>query len=431
MVKIRKIALKSPAEKAGLRSGDLLIEADGKELRDALDIEFYVEGNANVEVTYRRDSEVLRSVIKNPRLDFTGIEAEYLKLRSCRNKCIFCFIDQQPKGLRKSLYIKDEDIRYSFLYGNYITATNTPEWEWDRIIEQRMGPLYFSVHATDEEIRKKMLGISDPPPIMPILERLTEAGIQIYSQIVLVPGFNDCDVLHRTLEDLHSLGKNSLTCAVVPVGLTKYRERLPQVQPVSEFDARETIAIIEEYRNKSDRPEFFQAADEMFYIAGFPIPEEAYYGDYPQLDNGVGMMRLFIDDAMSCTKEPKVSLTKNMTLRIEILTGIRAAQAFEKIIPADIGIEGVSASIIPVRNKFWGEMVTAANLLTGNDILGALENSTADIVFIPPKCINDKGLFLDGMSIRELENSIHGEIATGVEYLSEIQELIIASSSRL
>jgi putative radical SAM enzyme (TIGR03279 family) len=430
MVKISKINLKSPAHKAGLRSGDFLLLANGKELHDALDVEFYVEGNANVEVTYRRHDEMLHAIIENPRFDFSGIEAELLKLRRCRNRCIFCFIDQQPKGLRQTLYVKDEDIRYSFLYGNYITATNTPKWEWDRIIEQRMGPLYFSVHSTNEETRSGMLGVKDAPPIFPILSRLTKTGIQIHSQIVLVPGFNDGEVLKKTLRDLYSLGENSFSCAVVPVGLTKYRDGLPHISPVSESDACKAIEIIDEFRNKSDRPEFFQAADELFYLAGFPIPEGDYYGDFPQLDNGVGMMHLFIDDITSCNKQPKVKLEKNRKLSVEIITGIRAANVFEDILPQDLGIEGVTAKITAVQNDFWGGMVSAANLLTGGDILRTLDKSTSDIVFVPPKVINDDGLFLDGLSIEEVDNAVRGEIAVGADYLSDMQELIIDYSSR-
>ncbi len=431
MVEILDISSNSPAEHAGLLSGDLLVQANGHVIRDALDIEFYIEGEDRVEILYIRDGEERRTVLLNCAYDDSGIETEYLELRRCRNKCVFCFIDQQPKGLRDTLYVKDEDIRYSFLHSNYITASNTPDWEWKRVIEQKMAPLYFSVHATDEEIRAKMLGILNPPPIMPILSRLTRAGIQIHCQIVLVPGFNDGAVLRKTLVDLHSLGKNSLTCAVVPVGLTKYRDCLPEIPAVSHCDAVDALRIIDELRAVNVRPEFFQAADELFLLAEKDIPEDEYYGEYDQLDNGVGMARLFIDDAMSCAREPKVRLQKPRPLSVEIVTGTRAAKIFDAVLPSDLGIEGVQAKITPVVNDFWGEMVTAGNLLTGRDILRAIQNSKADIIFIPPKVINDNGLFLDDMAIEELDNSISGEIAVGADYLSDMQELIIDYSSSL
>lgn len=431
MVEILDISSNSPAERAGLVPGDLLLQANGHAIRDALDIEFYIEGEDRVDILYIRDGEERRTVLSNSDYDDSGLEAEYLELRRCRNNCVFCFIDQQPKGLRDTLYVKDEDIRYSFLHSNYITATNTPDWEWKRIIEQKMGPLFFSVHATDEDIRAKMLGIPNPPPIMPILSRLTRSGIQIHSQIVLVPGFNDGEVLRKTLADLNSLGKNSLSCAIVPVGLTRYREGLPEIPAVSVFDALEALENIDEMRRNNPRPGFFQAADELFLLAGKDIPEDSYYGDYDQLDNGVGMARLFIDDATSCAREPKVRLQKPKTLSVEIVTGTRAADIFRAVLPPDLCIEGASVRITPVVNDFWGEMVTAANLLTGRDILRAIQNSKADIIFIPPKVINDNGLFLDDMTIEELDNSIQGEIAVGAEYLSDMQELIIDYSSRL
>ncbi|MGC9316159.1 MAG: DUF512 domain-containing protein, partial [bacterium] len=319
MVEILGISSNSPAELAGLVPGDLLLQANGHVIRDALDIEFYIEGEDRVDIIYIRDGEERRTVLSNSDYNDSGIEAEYLELRRCRNNCVFCFIDQQPKGLRDTLYVKDEDIRYSFLQSNYITATNTPDWEWKRIIEQKMGPLYFSVHATDEDVRAKMLGIPSPPPIMPILSRLTRAGIQIHSQIVLVPGFNDGEVLRKTLADLHSLGKNSLSSAIVPVGLTRYRKGLPEIPAVSVFDALEALEIIDEMRRNNPRSGFFQAADELFLLAGKDIPEDSYYGDYDQLDNGVGMARLFIDDATSCAREPKVRLRKPKTLSVEIV----------------------------------------------------------------------------------------------------------------
>ncbi len=431
MVLIEKIHPDSPAKDAGLKPGDQLVEANGHVLHDALDVEYYIQGEPEVALTYIRDGQTNHTILINADKEPSGIEPELLKLRRCNNRCIFCFIDQQPKELRPSLHVKDEDIRYSFLYGNYITATNIPDWEWERVIEQKISPLYFSVHSTDENIRAKLLGINDPPRIMPLLRRLTEAGIQIHSQIVLVPGYNDGEVLRHTLSDLYSLGENSESCAIVPVGLTRYRENLPVLEPVTKIKALEAIDIIVHLRAEVNRPAFLQAADELFYLAELPIPETDYYGDFPQLDNGVGMARLFIDDAIRCAISSKKILDSNRELTVEIITGTRSARLFEKYIPANLGIEGVYAKIIPVENRFWGNMVTAANLLTGQDILNAIKDSTADTVFIPPNCINNNGLFLDDISIHDVDNTITGEIAVGVHYLSEMQELIIDYSSRI
>jgi len=430
MVKIEQIDHNSAASRAGLRAGDILLTADGHVLRDALDVQFYIDTADSVRVVYRRGSGENTVVLDNSSDEFSGIEPEPLVIRRCRNKCIFCFIDQQPKGLRDTLYVKDEDIRYSFLDGNYITATNIPDWEWNRIIEQRMSPLYFSVHATDETVRSKLLGVSDAPPIMPILEKLVARGIGVHSQIVLVPGYNDGPILERTLHDLYKLGANSLSCAVVPVGLTRFRDGLPLIEPVSNKLAINVIDIIGEMRSKSARPAFFQAADEMFLLSDRPIPPDDYYGDYPQLDNGVGMVRLFIDDAMECLSSPELILEGKRKLKIDIITGARGSEILSGIMPENLGIQGVTSKVIGVPNRFWGESVTAANLLTGRDIYNAIKDSNADIVFIPPNVLNSNGLFLDDMDVIEMDREIHGEIACNVRYLSEMQELILSYSRK-
>ncbi|RKZ31421.1 DUF512 domain-containing protein [bacterium] len=426
MVYIDSISDDSPASHAGLCAGDSLVSADGHILHDALDVQFYIEGVERVEIAYRRAGFEYKVILENRTLEPTGINPHPIGLRRCKNNCIFCFIDQQPKGLRKSLYIKDEDIRHSFLYGNYITLTDTPEWEFARIIEQRMGPLYVSVHATDDEIRQKLLGREKIPPIMARLKRLTEAGIGIHSQIVIVPGYNDGAVLERTVSEIYSLGENALSCAVVPVGLTRYREGLPHIDPVSPELARDILSFCDRLRKSFDRPEFLQAADELFLLAGREIPETDYYGDYPQLDNGVGLVRSTIDDAIGCAAFPESSNKNRTEFLVDIVTGTRAAHVLEKYFPKNLGLPGVTRRIIALENLFWGSQVTAANLLTGKEITDAVYDSHADIIFLPPKVLNADNLFLDGISLDDLKEHVGGRLISGPAYLSEIQEVICA-----
>ncbi len=424
MVKIIHIESGSPAAKAGLRESDTIISADGHILHDALDFMFYIEQKPRVEIVYLRGDTEFRTTLKNREFSYSGMEPETIGLRRCNNKCVFCFIDQQPMGMRKSLYVKDEDIRHSFLHGNYITATNTPEWEWERIIEQRMSPLYISVHATDEKIREKMLGNVNAPPIMPILERLASSNIGFHSQIVVVPDFNDGKILEKTVRDIYRLGGSALSCAIVPVGMTRYRKDLPKIEPVTPSLAARIIQISGKIRGEIDRPEFLQIADEMFLLAGEKIPEAEYYGDFPQLDNGVGIVRLTIDDAESYTREPICTSVENHKFFVDIITGTRAADILQRHFPKNLGIKGVERRIIGIKNRFWGDDVTAANLLTGKDIKNAVIGSEADIIFLPPNVLNAENLFLDNMSIDEIREAAHGEVVVNSGYLSDIQEVI-------
>ena len=426
-MKIIEIEPNSPAERAGLNAGDVIISAQGGSIRDALDVQFYIEQEASVSLQILRGDVELTVNLRNPRLLPTGIVVEELKVRRCGNNCVFCFIDQQPSGLRESLYVKDEDVRYSFIYGNYVTLSNTPEWEIERIIEQRMSPIYVSVHTTDETMRRKLLGNSNIKPIMPALRRLTSAGIVIHTQVVVVPGYNsDYMQIERTVEELYSLGENCYSCALVPVGLTRYREGLPRVEPVSPKLAEELIAQSERFRGSIDRPDFLQLADELFLLAGAPIPQNEYYGDYPQEENGVGMVRLFLDDAHEVlSKGNDFNCPKN--IKIDIVTGVSAKKIFDKFLPKNLGIDGCEVRIIGVENEFWGHTVNVANLLTGKDIISAISSSDADLIFLPPNILNDNDLFLDSLKFSEFQQVVRGEVFTGISYLSEMQQVILNS----
>lgn len=428
MVHVDKIESGSPAEKAGLRAKDNLISANGKNLRDALDVQFYIEGERRVEIEVERGDEIFRITLRNPRLVFSGIIPHPIGLKRCKNKCVFCFIDQQPKGLRKSLYVKDEDINYSFLYGNYITLTKYAEWEIARAIEQKMSPLYISVHSLDEKIRRALLGNEKIPPILPLLERLTQNRVMIHAQIVVVPGYNDSDEdLSNTIRGLYELGENSLSCAIVPVGLTKYRECLPKIEPVTYKNAKRILKLSERLRNSFDRPYFLQCADELFLLSGERIPETDYYGDFPQLDNGVGIVRLTIDDAKEYKENPRdLRISFKRKLKVDIVTGTRGGEILKKIFPKNLGIKGVEARIIPIENRFWGKSVSCANLLTAKDIYRATLSLKSDVIYLPPKVINSEGLFLDNVKISDFERKMKKKFIVGCSYLSELQDNIVS-----
>jgi putative radical SAM enzyme (TIGR03279 family) len=427
MLLIDDISQDSPAEKAGLLPGDSIISADWSIIHDALDLQFYIEDERFVELVIQRSGNKLSILLKNPFMEPTGIIPHPIGLRRCNNNCIFCFIDQQPKELRDSLHVKDEDIRHSFLYGNYITLSNTPEWEIERVIEQKMSPLYISVHSTDEDMRRKLLRNDGLAPILPILKRLTDGGVRVHSQIVIVPGFNDsAEILTKTVQDLYKLGDNSLSCAIVPIGLTRYRDGLTQLRPVTSRIAEEIIDLSDRIMaNFSENPAFLQLADELFLLAGKEIPPIGYYGDFPQLENGVGMVCMTIDDAKSANLNYSIKKSYDKVL-VEIVTGIRGAMIMEKYFPENLGIDGVKSRITAVENRFWGSSVDAANLLIGKDIRDAISGSDSDIIYLPPDILNADGLFLDNRTVAELQRSVDGEIVVGPGYLSEIQVDILS-----
>ncbi len=424
MLRVESVNKNSPAEKAGIRAGDNILSANGRPIRDALDLLYYIENERRCELVISRFGVSVETVLQNPRLVGSGIEPEQLKIRRCGNKCVFCFIDQQPSGLRPSLYIKDEDVRFSFIHGNFVTLTNTPEWEFERIIEQKMSPLYISVHSTDETIRRKLLNNCKITPMLPTLRRLTSAGIEIHSQVVVVPGYNSSEAaLRKTILELYDLGKCSVSCALVPVGLTKYRDNLTTIEPVNQEITKQIIELTNSIRDSLDRPEFLQIADEFFVLGNEDFPMAAYYGDFPQLENGVGMMRLFIDDALNISSEMN-NINALKDIKIDIVTGVAAYPVFCNLIYKIFGLKENNVRIIKVNNRFWGEGVTVANLLTGNDIAESLKNSDADLIFIPPNVLNNNNLFLDDLSFDELQSQTVGKIYTNIAYLSEVYNVI-------
>jgi putative radical SAM enzyme (TIGR03279 family) len=341
-----------------------------------------------------------------------GWKLEPLKLRSCHCNCIFCFIDQLPETLRKPLYLKDEDYRFSFLFGNYLTLAGMNSRDYQRIFDLRLSPLYVSIHAVDPEIRGKLLGIGKAP-VLPSLKRLIDGGITVHGQIVLVPGANDGNVLQQSLDELLVFCPGLASLSVVPVGLTRHRKDLPEIRLVSTEEAQKTLEIIRAVQNKalkSHQIRWVYPADELLISAGESIPPDDYYDDYPQIENGVGLIRLLEESADACLKHPPVLQEK---VKMVWVTGVSAAPYLKRLAGKFAEcINGLKIDVVTARNHLMGESVNVAGLLAGEDIYKSIQDYSArtseqaDVFILPPDCLNADGLFLDDWNVMELEERL-------------------------
>lgn len=398
-VKIEHIDPNSPAEKVGLKKGDLIISINRNRIKDALDLMFYASEEI-LNLTVLRAGQTINLNIKKG-YESLGIEVETFRIKRCRNKCLFCFVEQLPKGLRKSLYIKDEDYRASFLYGNYITLTNLTKEDYGRIKKLNLSPLYISVHATDPEIRSKLLGNYDAPPILSELKKLVKNKIRLHTQIVLCPGLNDGTVLEKTIMDLYKLYPYVSSIAIVPVGLTKYHRN--NLQSVTKQKAEEVISIVEGYQKRFFRKHgltIVYLADEFYIKAEKNFPPLKFYDDFPQIENGVGMVPLFLH------KIKKLNVpTINLNKRVVTFTGISfypfLLEFIEKIKKKNIPID-----LIPIKNNLFGELITVTGLLAGEDIIKGLAPYVEkhNFVIVPEVTMKDsENKFLDDMTLNDIE----------------------------
>jgi len=338
------------------------------------------------------------------------------KIRTCKNDCIFCFIVQQPQGLRRSLYTKDEDYRLSFTHGNFITLSNTTDEDIDRIIKQRLSPLYVSVHATDDKLRRCMLRNEKLAPIIPRLKYLGENGITIHSQVVLCPSINDGEHLDRTIDELAGLYPMVETLAVVPVGLTKYREKLAKLRTYKKDEAKEIISYVK-YRQRELRKtigtRFVWPSDEFYVIADNGFPPLAYYEEMNQFENGIGMVREFI----TMFKRRRNKLREiSSDKKVLFVTGSSAFPFLKKeILPFLTKELGLQIELDVVPNRFWGELVTISGLLTGQDLLRhARQNKERfDALVLPPNCLNNDNLFLDNLTLEQFSAALGKPVYVG------------------
>ncbi len=341
-----------------------------------------------------------------------GLEFEtYLMddMRSCVNKCIFCFVDQMPAGMRDSLYVKDDDSRLSFLLGNYVTLTNLTEKEFRRVTDMKISPLCVSVHATDPEVRARMLGIPGAARCRDQLKRLADAGIELHCQIVVCPGYNDGQVLEGTLKDLMALSGAVTSVSVIPVGLTRWREGLCELRPVTAGDAREIIAVCrafadESYKETGER--VFYCSDEMYLRAGLPLPKYEEYGEFEQLENGVGLIRLLeheFEQALSL-EDPRAAETS-----FSIATGLAAAPLMKDLTGrAKARFPGLEGTVYPIENRLFGPGVDVAGLITGADLMEQLgDMPLGDRLLIPQVMLRSgEDVFLDSVSVDEVSSRL-------------------------
>ena len=431
MVKIDKVDPDGLLGTHPVAAGDRLSRINGVEMRDLLDVRFAAaEDRLSLEFVRPNGSEYTVDLAKHPDRDL-GLVFEPMKIRACNNKCDFCFVFQQPKKtLRRELYIMDDDYRYSFLYGNFITLTNIDEADIRRIIHQRLSPLYISVHATDDPVRREFLRSSDAMPIVPLLQRLAGHGIRMHTQVVVIPDFNDGDILERTIDDLAGLYPAVESLAVVPVGLTRYRSNLPNVKTVTRTYARRMVSHL---RRQGDALRqklgvgFLYTADEFFVLAGAPFPRGTYYDDYAQVENGVGLCRQLLDHFRR--ERGKLPERLDESLVLHWVTGDSAATFLLPHVVASLNrIANLTIVPVIVRNHFYGESVTVSGLLTGRDILEALvaQRPRGGVVLLPPNCLNSEGLFLDDLSIETLRTELGLPVVRTVyEFMPVLRNLLL------
>ncbi len=394
---IQDVLPRSLAAKKGIKPGDKLLSINGNVIRDFIDLQFYSsDTRLDCALETREGESINIEIIRNDKTAL-GIEPEAYSHICCGNKCVFCFIDQMPPALRNSLYIKDDDYLYSFVFGNYISLTNLSEADFQRIIEQRLSPLYISVHTTNPDLRKQMMGYQREIDVFASMKKLSKQGIQIHCQIVLVPDWNDKEELKRTLDDLISPKLNICSIGIVPVGLTKYRDKLSKLRNFTASEAKDVIALTQQYREKNHLDYLF-CSDELFIEAGLPIPDNDYYLDYPQIENGIGMISLMLEN----WKENRRVFLKEVRKKgrpLRFVTGISAA-GYMEIIAAEITkkAECCPAKVQSVINNFMGENVTVSGLLTFGDIREQVIPHKDEIIALPGNIFNHDGITLDGFS---------------------------------
>ncbi|QBD79640.1 DUF512 domain-containing protein [Ktedonosporobacter rubrisoli] len=444
---VREVVPESPADRAGLQPGDLIRTINGHLIRDLIDYKFYV-ADEELLVGFDRQQEqrevrINKTIDENLGVLFGEEPAPFI--RQCANKCVFCFIKGLPErfaaqpglehGMRASLYIKDDDYRYSFLFGNFITLTNLKELDWQRLDEQKLSPLYVSVHTTDPELRRKMVDGPRAGDIIGHIKRLGDMHISCHTQLVLCPTINDGEQLARSIRELTELRPIVESISVVPVGLTKYNNMIKtgDLPPLRHFTREEANAVIEQvevYQRQFEAadPEgnpFVYLSDEWYFLTQREFPPARHYGTYAQIENGVGMTRFLIDQWERARRRLPTSLPEPQ--RVTLVTSKMALPVIEELAEDIRRIEQVEVQVLPVINRFFGAEVTVAGLLCGQDVLATLqENNPGDLVILPRVMLDNDGVrFLDDMTVEEFK----AQIPARVEFVRNAPEAIDAIRS--
>ena len=430
--KISRVLPDSIAAEIGFEAGDAIVSINQTQPRDLIDYRFLCSDEYLELEVVDTAGEIHQIEIEKDYDDDLGLEFEtalFDGLIQCTNRCPFCFIDRQPSGKRKSLYFKDDDYRLSFLYGSYLTLTNLPEKEWRRIEQMRLSPLFVSVHATEPEVRTRLLKNDRAGQIISQLKWFQERRLQIHAQVVVCPGINDGEHLERTLLDLASFHHGEIpaviSAAVVPVGLTKFRPPEDNLIPVTQQKAIEVIAQVQRLQNRFNRQfdtTFAWLADEWFLIARQDVPPESHYEDYPQIGNGVGSIRLFLKQFQATAKKmlPKAIAKPR---RFTWVVGNAVEQAFQPLVAQLNEVEGLEINLVALNSQYWGQEITVTGLLTGQDLLAGLSGrDLGDGVLLPSLMLkHDDTRFLDDLTVAEVSSQLQISIypISGVEELIE------------
>ena len=415
MVRITYVEAGSSAERAGIIAGDTLIAINGNEICDVLDYRFYLS-ERSVKLSLERDGSPYEKTIKKGEYDDIGLGFETPlmdKKHTCKNGCIFCFIDQNPEGLRQSLYFKDDDSRLSFIHGNYITLTNMTDKDIDRIVKMRFSPINISVHTTNPDLRVKMMKNRRSGQVLSYLDRLKEAGLSMCGQIVLCKGVNDGEELLRSMTDLSKLFPELSSVSVVPAGLTRYRDGLYPLADYTEKEAADVIDMIDSFAEEMlsrHGSRMFFAADEFYLKAKRPLPEEEYYEGYPQIENGVGMLRSFIEEFGMAEEDIRDITSADIGEReVSVATGVAAYELISSLADRLMRLfPTLTVRVYKIINNFFGESITVSGLLTGKDISEQLFGKPlGEALFVPENALRpEEDDFLCGMTRAQLSEKL-------------------------
>jgi len=411
MARIIRVDKAGPADRAGVRTGDELVSVAGHAVRDVLDLQFY-SYEEEFDIVVKRDGRNITLHIEKEEGEGLGIDFETYLMdspRRCSNRCIFCFIDQMPPGMRETLYFKDDDARLSFLQGNYITLTNLTRKDADRIIRMRISPINISVHTTNPDLRVRMLGNRNAGKSLEYLKEFADAGLILNGQIVLCPGYNDGEELRRTLDDLQGLYPAMSSVSVVPVGITRYRQGLTPLRPLTKEEALSVIGLVDEIGDRCKKvlgTRLFYCADELYLKAGIPLPDVEYYEDFPQIENGVGMAALFEEEFCLALEEAgKIESVEPFA----IATGALFAPIMSKLIDLlRSKCNNMDGTVYAINNRFFGEEITVSGLVTGGDLIGQLRcEKLPSRLLIPGNMLRaGETVFLDDITVEDVERAL-------------------------
>lgn len=408
---VYRVSQGSIADHIGIREGDRIVSINGSSFADLIDYKFLISDDLLDIVIRRGEKQWVETIEKDPDTDL-GIEFEdavFDGIRRCRNKCVFCFVDQLPQGMRASLHVKDDDYRLSVLCGNFVTLTNMARRDIERIAKLHLSPLYISVHTTEPELRSKMLGNAKAGQIMEQLRMLADAHIDMHTQIVLCPGLNDGEHLARTIRDLSAFWPHVRSIGIVPVGLTDFRDGLFELRHFTDTEARSIVKEVEQWQEhflkEYGYPLVF-LADEFYLLAGMEMPSAGSYGGFPQLENGIGITREFLDELEEARQYLPESLETKLSLTL--ITGVLGEFAVTHLVSALNEVENVEANLIVVKNLTFGDNITVTGLVTGTSIAEGTRNANLGNVLVIPRVMlkYDEDVFLDGMTVSDLEQTL-------------------------